>query len=54
LRRALQKHVEDPLSDALIGGRFSEASVVEVYLDGDSLQYRPMELEELSDALLVQ
>ena len=54
LRRALQKHVEDPLSEALIGGRFSEASVVEVYLEGDSLQYRPMELEELGDALLVQ
>ena len=54
LRRALQKHVEDPLSEALIGGRFSEASVVEVYLEGNSLQYRPMELEELGDALLVQ
>jgi len=54
LRRSLQKYVEDPLSEALIGGRFSEASVVEVYLDGNSLQYRPMELEELGDALLVQ
>ncbi|HKS42627.1 MAG TPA: ATP-dependent Clp protease ATP-binding subunit, partial [Blastocatellia bacterium] len=54
LRRALQKHVEDPLSEALIGGRFSEASVVEVYLEDNSLQYRPMELEELGDALLVQ
>jgi ATP-dependent Clp protease ATP-binding subunit ClpC len=54
LRRALQKHVEDPLSEALIAGRFSEASVIEVYLDGDSLQYRPVELEELGDALLVQ
>ena len=53
LRRALQKHVEDPLSEALIGGRFSEASVVEVYLDSDSLGYRPVELEELGDALLV-
>ena len=54
LRRALQKYVEDPLSEALIGGRFSEASVVEVYLDGDGLQYRPVELEEFGDALLVQ
>jgi ATP-dependent Clp protease ATP-binding subunit ClpC len=54
LRRALQKHVEDPLSEALIGGRFTEASVIEVYLDGDALQYRPVELEELGDALLVQ
>ncbi|HKY06502.1 MAG TPA: ATP-dependent Clp protease ATP-binding subunit, partial [Blastocatellia bacterium] len=54
LRRALQKYVEDPLSEALIAGRFSEASVVEVFLDNDSLQYRPVELEELGDALLVQ
>ena len=54
LRRALQKHVEDPLSEALIGGRFSEASVVEVFLEGDGLGYRPLELEELGDALLVQ
>jgi ATP-dependent Clp protease ATP-binding subunit ClpC len=52
LRRALQKYVEDPLSEALIGGRFSEASVIEVYLEGDSLQYRPVELEELGGALL--
>ncbi|MGH9824014.1 MAG: AAA family ATPase, partial [Blastocatellia bacterium] len=54
LRRALQKYVEDPLSEALIGGRFSEASVIEVYLEGDSLQYRPVELEELGDPVLVQ
>ena len=54
LRRALQKYVEDPLSEALIGGRFIEASVIEVYVDGDALQYRPVELEELGDALLVQ
>jgi ATP-dependent Clp protease ATP-binding subunit ClpC len=54
LRRALQKHVEDPLSEALIGGRFGEPSVIEVYLDGDCLQYRPVELEELGDTVLVQ
>jgi ATP-dependent Clp protease ATP-binding subunit ClpC len=54
LRRALQKYVEDPLSEALIGGRFGEPSVIEVYLDGDCLQYRPVELEELGDTVLVQ
>jgi len=54
LRRALQKYVEDPLSEALIAGQFSEASVIEAYLDGDALQYRPVELEELGDPLLVQ
>ncbi len=54
LRRALQKHVEDPLSEALIGGRFTEASIVEVCLEGDLLQYRPVELEEMNESLLVQ
>jgi ATP-dependent Clp protease ATP-binding subunit ClpC len=54
LRRALQKHVEDPLSEALIGGRFSEPSVIEIFLDGDSIGHRPVELEELGDPLLVQ
>jgi ATP-dependent Clp protease ATP-binding subunit ClpC len=54
LRRALQKHVEDPLSEALIAGQFGEASIVEVYLEGDQLQYRALELEEMNDALLVQ
>jgi ATP-dependent Clp protease ATP-binding subunit ClpC len=54
LRRALQKYVEDPLSEALIGGRFSEASIIEVYLESDSLCYRAVELEEFGDALLVQ
>jgi ATP-dependent Clp protease ATP-binding subunit ClpC len=54
LRRALQKHVEDPLSEALIGGRFTEASIVEVCLEADSLQYRPVELEEMNEPLLVQ
>jgi ATP-dependent Clp protease ATP-binding subunit ClpC len=54
LRRALQKYVEDPLSEALISGRFNEASVIEVYLEGDSLQYRAVALEEFGDALLVQ
>jgi ATP-dependent Clp protease ATP-binding subunit ClpC len=54
LRRALQKHVEDPLSEALIGGQFGEGSVVEAYLSSDSLAYRAVELEELGEALLVK
>lgn len=54
LRRALQKYVEDPLSDALISGRFNETSIIEVFLDGNVLGYRAVELEELNDALLVQ
>jgi ATP-dependent Clp protease ATP-binding subunit ClpC len=42
LRRALQKHVEDPLSEALIQGTLSEVTMVEVFLDGEQLNYRPV------------
>jgi ATP-dependent Clp protease ATP-binding subunit ClpC len=44
LRRALQRHVEDPLSEALIQGRLSGASVIEIFLDGASLEIRPLPL----------
>ena len=39
LRRAIQKYVEDPLSEELIRGRLSTGNV-EVYLDGGALAYR--------------
>ncbi|HQR38844.1 MAG TPA: ATP-dependent Clp protease ATP-binding subunit [Blastocatellia bacterium] len=52
LRRALQRHVEDPLSEALIQGLFGETERVEVYLDGDVLNYRSLGVTE-GDALLV-
>jgi ATP-dependent Clp protease ATP-binding subunit ClpC len=53
LRRALQKYVEDPLSEALIQGQLSQASLIEVFLDGDDLNYRPIGIEEPDDALLI-
>ena len=53
LRRALQKHVEDPLSEALIQGALAGASVVEVFRDGGELNYRPVVAEEAGDALLI-
>ena len=40
LRRAIQRYVEDPLSEELIRGRLSRGTV-EVYLDGGTLAYRP-------------
>jgi ATP-dependent Clp protease ATP-binding subunit ClpC len=40
LRRALQRYVEDPLSDAVIQGRLRTAEVVEVFLDQDALECR--------------
>jgi ATP-dependent Clp protease ATP-binding subunit ClpC len=54
LRRALQKHVEDPLSEALIQGHLGEATLIEVFLDVNELNYRPSGVEEESgDALLI-
>jgi ATP-dependent Clp protease ATP-binding subunit ClpC len=54
LRRALQKYVEDPLSDALIQGSLGDATVVEVYPEGNELTYRrAAAVEEPGDALLI-
>jgi ATP-dependent Clp protease ATP-binding subunit ClpC len=53
LRRALQKYVEDPLSEALIQGQLVGASLIEVFLDGADLNYRPVGVEEPDDALLI-
>ena len=40
LRRAIQRHIEDTLSEALIRGRFQDRGVIEVYLEGDRLEFR--------------
>ncbi|MDQ1708407.1 MAG: ATP-dependent Clp protease ATP-binding subunit ClpC [Pyrinomonadaceae bacterium] len=53
LRRALQKYVEDPLSEALIQGHLGDASLLEVFLDGADLNYRPIGIEAPDDALLI-
>ncbi|MHB1935389.1 MAG: ATP-dependent Clp protease ATP-binding subunit [Acidobacteriaceae bacterium] len=43
LRRALQKYVEDPLSEALIAGNIQERpAFLEVYLENNQLFYRPI------------
>jgi ATP-dependent Clp protease ATP-binding subunit ClpC len=53
LRRALQKYVEDPLSEALIQGELAGAALVEVYEDAGVLTHRSMSIEELGDELLI-
>ncbi len=53
LRRALQKYVEDPLSEALIQGHLGEAAIVEVFVDGDELNYRTIGIEAADDVLLI-
>jgi ATP-dependent Clp protease ATP-binding subunit ClpC len=43
LRRALQRYVEDPLSEALIAGQITaRPAFLEVYLDQNQLFYRPV------------
>src|SRR6201989_2775857 len=43
LRRALQKHIEDPLSEALIGGGLVQRpAFIEVYMENNKLFYRPI------------
>ena len=41
LRRAIQKYIEDPLSEAIIQHRFKPDSNVEIYLHDDNLYYLP-------------
>jgi ATP-dependent Clp protease ATP-binding subunit ClpC len=40
LRRALQKHLEDPLSEALIQGEIQPPAVLEVIVENEALYYR--------------
>ena len=48
LRRALQKYIEDPLSEALIQGSLPRPSELEVYLGDGGIYCRPIgaELQE--------
>src|SRR3954465_4872172 len=46
LRRALQKYVEDPLSEALIQGHLADASLVEMFVDGEALNFRSITIDE--------
>lgn len=51
LRRALQRYVEDPLSEALIQGKFNEGSNIEIYLDNAEIQYRLVDVEQIDPLL---
>ena len=55
LRRALQKYIEDPLSEALIQGTITmRPAFIEVFLDGDKLYYRPVDSEKAEGVLLYE
>ena len=53
LRRAIQRYIEDPLSEALIQGNLENISKVEVYQDGEQLWYRPKDHEEVGVPLSI-
>jgi ATP-dependent Clp protease ATP-binding subunit ClpC len=42
LRRALQRHIEDPLSETLIQGNVQPPATIEVYVAGEELGFRPL------------
>lgn len=52
IRRALQKYVEDELSEALIQGDLSEAGLLEVYCEDDKLKLRPIAAAKSADAVM--
>ncbi|CAN5849815.1 ATP-dependent Clp protease ATP-binding subunit [soil metagenome] len=53
LRRALQRHIEDELSESLIQGTISEGSLIEVDCKKDNLVFKPVKFEEIEDVLLI-
>ena len=53
LRRAVERYIEDPLSEALIQGTIkTRPAFIEVYLEGDRLFYRPVGSEDTEGILL--
>ena len=43
MRRALQKFIEDPLSEALIQGQLPKPADLEIFVGEDGMYYRPVE-----------
>ena len=50
LRRALQRFIEDPLSEALIQGNLPRPAELEIYRGADGIYYRPVERPEQAGA----
>ena len=52
LRRALQRHIEDELSEQLIQGEIGEESLIEIDSKRDKLVFKTLKFEEIEDVLL--
>jgi len=53
LRRTIQKHIEDPLAEAIVRGQIPESSRIDVDIEGSNFVFReaqavetPLELAE--------
>jgi ATP-dependent Clp protease ATP-binding subunit ClpC len=46
LRRTIQKHVEDPLAEAIVRGQFGEGARVEVDMQGEDFVFREIQIAE--------
>jgi ATP-dependent Clp protease ATP-binding subunit ClpC len=42
LRRTIQKHIEDPLAEAIVGGQIHEGARIEVRPNGDAFVFVPL------------
>ena len=51
LRRALQKYVEDELSEALLQGELEKDALIEVFCENDKLSLRPISDTEAKSAV---
>ncbi|HMZ78492.1 MAG TPA: ATP-dependent Clp protease ATP-binding subunit [Acidobacteriota bacterium] len=52
LRRAIQRYIEDPLSESVIQGRFETGTHISVLLEDGEIQFRPVPVEEPGGALV--
>jgi ATP-dependent Clp protease ATP-binding subunit ClpA len=46
LRRTIQKHVEDPLAEAIVRGQFGDGARIEVDAQGQDLVFREIQVAE--------
>lgn len=53
LKRALQKYIEDEISEGLLKGEIPEPGIIEVFANGDSLAFRGL-TTEMSEIELIQ
>lgn len=53
LRRALQRYVEDELSESLIQGEISEGSLIEIDCKRDKLVFKSVKFEEIEEVLMI-